>query len=77
MRKKKKQTPTRIQPPKQASLSSVNLEVPPLHISFPITLHHKTENKLCFFRDEIDMKKYIERCKLKETDYKVTQTTPR
>lgn len=77
MKKKKKQTPTRIQPPKQTSKTSVDIDVPPLHISFPITLHHKDENKLCFFRDEIDMKKYIERCKLKEKDYKVTPTTPR
>lgn len=75
--KKKRQPSKRIQAPKQAALKSLDIDVPPLHISFPITLHHKSENKLCFFRDEIDMKKYIQRCKLKENDYKVTPTKPR
>lgn len=73
--RKKKAPVKKIQPPKPTK--TIQIESVPLHIEFPITLHHKAENKLCFFRDQIDMKKYIERCKLKSDDYKITKTKPK
>lgn len=75
---RKKRSPVRkVQPPKVARAPSTPIDVDPLHIGFPLTLHHKAENKLCFFRDEIHMKKYIDRCKLTSKDYKVTETKPK
>lgn len=74
MRKKRKAV-RKVQPPKVSRAPQVEAE--PLHIGFPLTLHHKAENKLCFFRDEIHMQKYIDRCKLTSKDYKVTKTKPK
>ena len=74
MKKKRKATPT-IRPPKQ-NLKQF-LDVPPFHIGFPITLHHKSENKFCYFSDEFHLKKYMERCKLKPKDIEITQTKSR
>jgi len=70
MTKKKK-----VQPPKRDS--STLLDVPPFHICFPITLHHKSENKFCYFADDFHLKKYLMRCNLKPKDVKITQTVPR
>ena len=63
------------QPPK--TISPNFLDVPPFHIGFPITLHHKLENKFCYFVDEFHLKKYMERCKLSTKDVEITQTTSR
>lgn len=73
----KRKSRARIRVQSSTSTPPPSIEVPPLHISFPFTLHHKDENKLCYFSDEIHMKKYIERCKLKPNDFKVTKTKPR
>lgn len=73
--KKKRKPVQKIQPPK--TTRQIQIEVPPLHIDFPFTLNHKAENKLCFFRDEIHLKKYIIRCNLKPEDYKITKTKPK
>lgn len=75
--RKRRASPKKVQPPKVARASAVPIDVEPLHIGFPLTLHHKAENKLCFFRDEIHMQKYIDRCKLTSKDYKVTKTKPK
>lgn len=74
MRKKRKVT-TKVRPPKVTA--TPHIEVPPLHISHPFCLYHKTEKKNCYFSDEIHMKKYIERCRLKVKDFTVTRTKPR
>jgi len=73
---KKRKAPRKVRPPKQVSVQPL-IETPPLHIGFPITLHHKAENKLCYFRDKEHMMKYIERCKLTPKDVKITKTKPR
>lgn len=71
----------KIRPTKKIQASKATkptiIETEPLHIGFPITLHHKAENKLCFFRDEIHMKKYVDRCNLSSKDYKITRTAER
>ena len=74
MRKKRK-APQKVRPPKQASLSAIN--VPPFHITFSITLDHKSENKFCYFSDEFHLQKYMERCGLKIKDVKITKTKPK
>jgi hypothetical protein len=74
MRKKRK-VAQKVRPQKQ--LAQVSLEVPPFHITFPITLHHKSENKFCYFSDEMHLQKYMERCNLKLKDVKVTKTKPK
>jgi len=74
MRKKRK-TPQKVRPPKQSPLS-VSI-APIFHITFPITLHHKSDNKFCYFCDESHLKKYMERCGLKINDVKITKTIPK
>lgn len=71
---KKRSSPKKIKPKRQQTPTIPLENVAPLHISFPLTLHHKSENKLCFFRDEYHMMKYIERAKLQPKDYKVSKT---
>lgn len=75
MRKKRK-APAKVRPPKSATPLST-IEVPPLHIGFPLTLFHKAEKKFCYFACEEHMKKYIERCKLTAKDFKVSRTQPK
>lgn len=73
--KKKRKAPAKVRPPK----NNIKIEAPsqPFHITFPFTLLHKEEKKLCYFLDEVHMKKYIERYKLTSKDYKITKTTPK
>lgn len=49
----------------------------PFHELFPFYLKYKDhdESKDCFFKDEIDLKKHLERYKIK--NYTVTKTQPR
>lgn len=49
----------------------------PFHLVFPVHLSYKdnTEKKDCYFKDEVDLKKYIKRYNLKK--YIVTETEPR
>jgi hypothetical protein len=58
---------------------NVDLSILPFHLYFPIHLIHKDgkEEKNCFFKDEIDMKKYIKRYKLKPKNYTVKDTESR
>jgi hypothetical protein len=74
MRKKRK-APQKVRPPKQVAQFIPN--VAPFHITFPITLHHKSENKFCYFSDEMHLQKYMERCGLKIKDVKITKTIPK
>lgn len=55
------------------SNSTLSGDASPLYIGFPFTLHHKSENKVCHFSDEYHLKKYIEKYKLKESDYKIVK----
>jgi hypothetical protein len=76
--RKKRGPPKKIRPPKSAAcVSVVDITLPPFHITFPITLNHKTENKLCYFKDETDMNKYIQRCKLGKKEFTVSPTKPK
>lgn len=75
MARKRRATPQKIRPPKQSPLNF--FDVLPFHISFPITLHHKSENKFCYFLDEFHLKKYMDRCNLKLKDVEISQTTSR
>lgn len=74
MRKKRKVT-AKVKPPK--TTSTPILDVPPLHISHPYTLYHKSEKKHCYFSHESHLKKYIERSKLKPKDFTVSRTKPK
>jgi hypothetical protein len=38
------------------------------HSNFPIRLDQKNENKVCWFKDQYDAKKYIARYNLKKKD---------
>ena len=72
---KKRKTTKKIKSPKVASVPTI--KSPPLHVSFPFTLYHKSEKKLCYFSDDFHMKKYIERCKLTPKDYTISKTAPK
>lgn len=52
---------------------------PKFHEVFPVHLKYTDgkENKNCYFKDEIDLKKYIARYKLKKKGYTVGKTLPR
>lgn len=56
-------------------------EIPvlPFHLAFPFHLSYKDKNEQrdCYFKDEIDLNKYIKRYKLKPKTYVVTNTEPR
>jgi hypothetical protein len=75
MRKKRK-APQKVKPPKQTSVQPI-IPTLPFHLTFPITLHHKSEKKFCYFVDESHLLKYMERCKLKMKDVKITKTLPK
>lgn len=59
------------------NLQSSNSSTLPFHILFPVHLKYKDrdETRDCYFKDEVDFKKYIERYKIK--NYTVTETQPR
>jgi hypothetical protein len=39
--------------------------------NFPVRLHQKDENKVCWFKDEIDLQKYLNRYKLDKKTIKI------
>lgn len=39
--------------------------------NFPVRLQQKDENKVCWFKDEIDLQKYLNRYKLNEKTIKI------
>jgi hypothetical protein len=39
--------------------------------TFPVRLEQKDENKICWFKDEYDLKKHITRYNLKKKDYTI------
>jgi len=70
---KKINPPTNLPPPK---LDETDL---PFHIMFPLELQHvdNGDHKTCWFKDEIDLKKYIARYKLKPKQCTIQKTKPR
>jgi hypothetical protein len=71
MRKQRK-----IRPPKVNKVIEETSNTP-LHLLFPVHLSYTDgkEHKDCFFKDEVDFKKFITRHKIK--DYEVKTTEPR
>lgn len=49
----------------------------PFHETFPVHLKFLKEKRDCFFKDQIDMKKFVTRHKLKKKDYEINKTLPR
>ena len=39
--------------------------------NFPVRLHQKEENRVCWFKDEIDLQKYLNRYKLDKRTIKI------
>ena len=70
---------TKVHPPSNAPLPVEQPNAKPFHLCFPFELHHsdKGEKKTCWFKDKIDMQKYIKRYELKAKDYTVQQTPPK
>lgn len=69
---------------KEEITTNIPIEVSPstgstFHLDFPLCLIHKDgmATKNCYFKDEIDLKKYIKRYKLKPKAYSISQTQPR
>ncbi len=79
--KKKRASKIKVNPPPQlASKSQEDDEsLPPFHLMFPVELKHndKGEEKTCWFKDDIDAKKYITRYKLKPREYTIQKTLPK
>lgn len=75
---KKKKQPVKVKPPKNTQ-EVESVESIPFHLTFPFHLKHKDRDGLkdCFFKDEIDLKKYIIRYKLKKAQCKIEPTKPR
>ena len=78
-RKKNLNATSKINPPANVPLPATTESSSPFHLMFPFELQHKdgTEKKTCWFKDKVDMQKYIDRYKLKARDYSVKQTSPR
>lgn len=70
---------TKVNPPAHSNQAVDPTIKETFHLKFPFELHHmdKTEKKLCWFKDKIDMQKYIKRYGLKAKDYTILQTKPR
>lgn len=79
--KKKRASKIRVNPPPQKTVKPQENDegLPPFHVVFPIELKHndRGEAKTCWFKDDIDAKKYITRYKLKPRDYTIQKTLPK
>jgi len=53
--------------------------VAPFHITFPFTLTHKEgrDIKICYFCAKEHLKSYLNRLKLKKSEYTIEPTKPR
>jgi hypothetical protein len=69
----------KVRPPANAPIPVEQPNVKPFHLTFPFELQHldKGEKKICWFKDKIDMQKYIVRYNLKPKDYTIEKTNPR
>lgn len=63
----------KIKPPVPRSVEEANLL--PIHLLFPFQLSYKDdkEQRDCYFKDEIDLKKHIERYNIKTYEVKPTE----
>lgn len=79
MAKRTKKTTAKVKPPSRRIVkpTQVEIETPPFHITFPITLILKKENKNCYFQCEHHLNSYLKKANLKKTDYKVLETVPK
>jgi hypothetical protein len=80
LKKNRKNTSNiKVNPPSNSHSPQINENDLPFHIMFPLELHHldNGEQKICWFKDEIDLKKYLIRYKLKPKEYKVQYTKQR
>lgn len=78
MKKRKTNKPIKVKPVKEP----VGISTGPtgnFHLAFPHQLVHrdKDEVKTCWFVEEDHMKRYIERYKLKPSQFKISKTEPR
>lgn len=75
--KKRRSSTTRINPPSN-SIQSIDYDLPPFHIAFPIKLTHKDgkEEKICYFMCKEHLQSYIKRYKLKKNQVKIENTPP-
>lgn len=70
---------TKVNPPAHIAAPKKREDSIPFHLSFPFELHHidGVDKKTCWFKDEIDLEKYIQRYKLKKKEFTIKQTEPR
>lgn len=70
---------TKVNPPAHCNQSTDPTIKETFHLKFPFELHHidRGEKKLCWFKDKIDMQKYIKKYDLKPKDYTISKTNPR
>jgi hypothetical protein len=75
--KKRRSSTTRINPPSNP-IQSIDYDLPPFHIAFPIKLTHKDgkEEKICYFMCKEHLQSYIKRYKLKKNQVKIENTPP-
>lgn len=67
----------KVTPPKESKV--VEIQTPPFHILFPITLTYKEDKvvKNCYFQVEDHLIKYIDRTNLKKGQFTISPTQPR
>jgi len=67
---------TKVNPPAHTASPPKREDLIPFHLSFPFELHHvdRGDKKTCWFKDEIDLEKYVQRYKLKKKEFTVKQT---
>lgn len=70
---------TKVNPPPNLSPPKGDDTDLPFHLMFPVELQHLDhgENKICWFKDLTDMKKYVKRNNLKLKDYRIQITKPK
>lgn len=70
---------TKVSPPPHVAPPDKSLNAQPFHLLFPVELHHtdKGEKKICWFKDDFDLKKYVVRYKLKPKEYTIQKTKPK
>lgn len=69
----------KVNPPTNVPVPQKDENTIPFHLNFPFELQHndKGDKKICWFKDSVDLKKYIARYGLKEKDYKISKTRPK
>ena len=78
-RRKNLNATTKVNPPANAPLPVEQTNAKPFHLNFPFELQHldRGEKKICWFKDKIDMDKYVTRYGLKAKEYTIQKTQPK